>query len=36
MDCLRHWTFRPALDRNGNPVTAQAQVEIYFSLPELK
>lgn len=36
VDCLRHWTFLPALDRDANPVSAVAQFGINFSLRNSK
>ena len=33
VECLRQWTFRPALDWMGNPVTAPAEVTFHFLLP---
>jgi TonB family protein len=36
VDCLRQWTFRPALDRKGNPVTAPATIKFSFLLPTSK
>ena len=36
LDCLRQWTFRPALGSLGNPVRAQAIIEIVFSLEDSK
>ena len=36
LECLRQWTFRPALGPFGNPVRAHATVEIVFSLEDLQ
>ena len=36
VECLRQWTFSSALDHDGNPVAAYAQVTIHFSLPNSK
>ena len=33
-DCLRQWTFRPALGPLGTPVRAQVTIEIVFSLED--
>ena len=35
-DCLRQWTFRPALGPFGTPVRAQVTIEIVFSLEDSK
>jgi TonB family protein len=36
VDCLRQWTFRPAVGPDGNPVTAHATIQIEFSLKNSK
>jgi len=36
LDCLRQWTFRPALGPFGNPVKAHLTIEIVFSLEDSK
>jgi TonB family protein len=32
VEAVRDWRLKPATDREGNPVTARVNVEIYFRL----